>query len=112
MKKIPLNEAAAGMVLGRDVFRNDNPVGMPICGKGTVLTDVLISRFQQMNIQTLFVNSDKAQAKRKISLEEMQEKLDRRFERVRHDPLAVKLHGIYSEYLKKTMGEDGEQLSE
>ena len=108
MKKIPLKAAADGMVLARDVFRNDSPVGMPVCGKGTVLTDVLISRFQQINVNTLYVEGRPVKEEGDASLEEMIAMLDRRFEKVRHDPLAVKLNWIYTEYLKRSMGEDGE----
>jgi hypothetical protein len=112
MQKIPFKMATAGMVLARDVFRNDSPVGMPACGKGTVLTDVLLSRFEQINVQSIYVEGHPVKEAGDVSLEEMIARLDRRFEKVRQDPIAAKLKSIYAEYLKRSMGEDGGRQAE
>jgi hypothetical protein len=37
----------------------------------------------------------------------MLRELDDRFEKVRQDPLTGKLHDIYADYLKRSMGESG-----
>lgn len=100
------------MVLARDIYRNDNPVGMPVCGKGTVLTDALISRLEQIDVQTLYVEGRPVREEGEVSLEEMLAILDRRFEKVKDDPLAAKLNSIYSEYLRHSMGEDGGRKAE
>ena len=55
MQKIPLMLAKAGMIIARDVFRADSPIGIPICGKGTLLSDTLIARFDNMDVQSIYV---------------------------------------------------------
>lgn len=107
MQKIPLMLAAADMVLARDVFRGDSPAGMPICGKGTVLTDALIARLDHLDIQTLYVEGHPVWDEGDRSLDDVLRDLDKRFEKVADDPLATKLHDIYKAYLIKSMGDDG-----
>jgi hypothetical protein len=55
MQKIPLMLAKADMVLARDVFRGGGQSGMPICGKGTVLSGALIKRLENLDIQSIYV---------------------------------------------------------
>jgi hypothetical protein len=55
MQKIQLTYAKPGMTLARDLFRGDSPIGIPICGKGTELTDALIARFKNMDVHTIYV---------------------------------------------------------
>ena len=106
MQKIPLMLAAPGMVLARDVFRNDSPSGMPICGKETVLTDSLIARLEQLDVQSVYVDGHPVWQEGERTLEDMLHELDRRFEKVRQDPLTGKLYEIHVCYLKRSMGED------
>jgi len=112
MQKIPLMLAQAGMVLARDVFRNDSPAGMPICGKDTVLTDTLIARLDHLDTKTIYVEGHPVWTEGERSLDDMLQDLDRRFEKVREDPLMVKLQDIYAAYLKQSMGEDGGRKAE
>lgn len=107
MQKIPLMLAEAGMVLARDVYRNDNPTGIPICGKETVLTNVLITRLDRLDVKTVYVEGHPVWADGDRSLDDMLLDLEKRFEKVRHDSLTSKLFDIYVEYLKRSMGENG-----
>ncbi|HEX9078609.1 MAG TPA: hypothetical protein VF795_03400 [Desulfuromonadaceae bacterium] len=112
MQKIPLQRAAAGMVLARDVFRNDSPVGMPICGRHTVLSDTLIARLESLNVTTIYVQGHPVWEDGDRSFEERLAELDRRFEKVRNDPLMVKVYEMFAEHLKRSMGESGGQQAE
>lgn len=114
MQKIPLMCAQSGMTLARDVYRNesDNPVGMPVCGKGTVLTDVLISRLDHLDVKTVYVEGHPVWTEGERTLGDMLHDLDARFEKVRNDPLTSKLQTIYANYLKNSMGESGGRQAE
>jgi hypothetical protein len=112
MQKIPLMLAEAGMVLARELHRNDSKTGMPICGKQTVLTAALIARLDNLAIKTLYVEGHPVWAEGDRSLDDMLLDLDRRFEKVRHDPLTSKLYDIYVEFLKRSMGDAGGQKAE
>ncbi|MDU0459392.1 MAG: hypothetical protein RW306_11760 [Geobacteraceae bacterium] len=104
MQKIPLMLAKAGMVLARDVFRGDSPVGMPICGKDTVLTDSLITRLDQMDVQTVYVDGHPVWEEGERTFDELLQNLDMRFEKSRQEPLNSMLYDIYKAYLAKSMG--------
>ncbi|MBI5483862.1 MAG: hypothetical protein HY888_05310 [Deltaproteobacteria bacterium] len=104
MQKIPLMLAKAGMVLARDVFRGDSPVGMPVCGKDTVLTDSLITRLDQMDVQTVYVDGHPVWEEGERTFDELLQNLDMRFEKSRQEPLNSMLYDIYKAYLAKSMG--------
>lgn len=112
MQKIPLMLAEEGMVLARDVYRNDSPAGIPICGKETVLTASLIVRLDNLDIKTVYVEGHPVWADGDRSLDDMLLDLDKRFEKVRHDPLTSKLYDIHVDYLKRSMGDDGGRKAE
>jgi hypothetical protein len=107
MQKIPLMRATAGMVLARDVYRNDISNGIPICGTGTVLTDILIARLENNGVNALYVAGHPVWEDGDRSLDEMLRDLDQRFEKVRQDPRMARLHDIYADYLKRSLGDDG-----
>lgn len=99
--------ATADMILARDVFRGDSPAGMPVCGRGTVLTDALIARLDHLDIQSVYVEGHPVWEDGDRSLDDVLRDLDKRFEKVSDDPLTSKLHDIYKAYLTKSMGDDG-----
>lgn len=107
MQKIPLILAKAGMILARDVFRGDSPVGMPVCGKDTVLTDVLITRLDQMDVQSLYVDGHPVWEEGARSFDELLKDLDMRFEKSRQEPLNSMLYDIYKAHLTESMGGEG-----
>lgn len=112
MQKIPLILAEDGMILARDVFRNDSPAGMPVCGKGTVLTDALLARLEHLGVSSVFVEGHPLWTEGDKSLDDMLAELDGRFEKVADDPLTSRLHLIYTEYFKRSMGAGGGRQAE
>ena len=112
MQKIPLMRAKAGMVLARDVFRNDSPVGMPICGKHTVLSDTLVARLTSLNVTSVYVEGHPVWEDGDRPLEDMLHELDRRFEKVRNDPLMHNVYEMFAEHLKRSMGDSGGRQAE
>lgn len=110
MQKIPLMLAKAGMVLARDVFRGGSPVGIPICGVGTKLTDSLISRFDNMDVQTVYVEGHPIFEEGERSLQDLLHDLDGRFSKTLQNPLNMMLFDVYRTYMTKSMeGNNGQQ---
>jgi len=110
MQKIPLMLAKAGMVLARDVFRGDSPTGMPVCGKDTVLTEALITRLDNMDVQSVNVQGHPVWEEGELSYEDLLRELDHRFEKTMQEPLNAILYDIHKAHLIKSMeGEGGRQ---
>ncbi|MEI6207263.1 MAG: hypothetical protein WCP20_10800 [Desulfuromonadales bacterium] len=106
MQKIPLMQAKAGMVLARDVFRGDSSTVMPICGKDTVLTDDLIKRLDQMDVQSVSVQGHPVWEEGELSYEDLLRELDRRFEKTMQDPLNSILYDVHKAQLIRSMEGD------
>ncbi len=105
MQKIPFSLAQPGMILARDVIRADKPNGPPICGKGLVLTESLIERLANLEVQSITVHGNPLGIDGVKTLEEDLESLERRFRLVSDDPLAEKLKNVYRDYLVRTSGD-------
>lgn len=105
MQNIPIKLAKAGMVLAKDVMPPANASGMPICGKETELSDKLIERLEAMGVESVIVEGHPVVIEGEGTLEEMLEKLEKRFCRVNDDPLMVKVKEIYRSMLIRSMGE-------
>lgn len=71
--------ATEGMVLAKDI---ETAEGRVLCGKGTVLTDTVISRLNNMEIQHITVEGHPIPVEGEKSLAEELADLDRRFSRV------------------------------
>jgi hypothetical protein len=112
MQKIPLMLAKAGMTLARDVFRGDSPIGIPICGKSTVLSDSLIARFENMDVQTIHVEGHPVWEEGERSFDDLLRELDGRFSKTIQEPLNAKLYDIYKAFLIKSMGGDSDRQAE
>lgn len=112
MQKIPLMLAKAGMTLARDVFRGDSPIGIPICGKGTELTDSLIARFENMDVQTVHVEGHPVWEEGERSFDDLQRDLDLRFSKTLQEPLNIVLYDFHKAYLIKSMGGDSDRKAE
>jgi len=104
VQKIPLTSAKPGMVLAKDVMRSDQASPVPICGKGTPLTDPLIERLKRMGIQSIIVEGHPVFMGGESTLEEQLEKLDKRFRQVVDDPLMMKVKEIYRKHIIRSMG--------
>lgn len=112
MQKIPLNLAEADMVLARDVFRNDSPAGIPICGKGTTLTESLIGRLAHLGVQSIYVEGHPVQQEGERSLEEQLADLERRFSKTGANRYNQVLLNVYRKHITAMMGDDGGRTAE
>lgn len=112
MQKIPISLAAPEMVLARDVFRNDSPAGIPICGKGTLLTASLLSRLQQMGVQSIYVEGHPVWQEGDLNADEQLAELDRRFSKTVDNKYNMMLREIYRKQINEMMGEQGGRSSE
>lgn len=112
MQKIPLNLATAEMVLARDIFKNDSPTGMPICGKGTELSDSLISRLQQMGVQSLYVEGHPVWQEGDRGLAEQLADLEKRFSKTMNNRYNTTLLEVYRIHFTAAMGDDGGRTEE
>lgn len=97
------------MNLARDVFRGDSPIGIPICGKGTELTDVLIARLENLDIQTVHVEGHPVWEEGERTFDDLLTDLEGRFSKTLHEPLNAMLYDIYRAYLIKSMGGDSDR---
>ncbi len=107
MQKIPLLLAEPDMVLARDIFRDDNANGPPICGRGITLTGSLIERLKRMGVQTISVEGHPVRMDGDRNPEEIISALDRRFKKAGNDSLSSKLKEIYRAHYMKSFGEYG-----
>ncbi|ADH84971.1 hypothetical protein [Desulfurivibrio alkaliphilus] len=81
MQQIATVQAAAGMVLAKDVETGDNRV---LCGKGTALTEAMIDRFKRMDITHITVQGHPVVEEGAKTLKEEVMDIEQRFGRVRH----------------------------
>jgi len=107
MQKIPITLAAPGMVLAKDVKNSDDPSSMTLCGKGVTLTESLIGRLRQKDIQSVTVEGHPVHEEGEATLEEMLAALDLRFSRVADDELMKKIKALYRDQIQRSMGETG-----
>jgi len=105
MQTIPFSLAAPGMELARDIKNPESPDGPPMCGRGMVLTESLIARLGQKNVQSLTVVGRPVKMAGEKTLDEMLQQLDHRFRRVAGDPLMMKLKEVCRQYLIRSQGE-------
>ncbi len=104
MQKIPIALAKPGMILGQDIKSSEDPAAMTICGKGVPLTESLIERLRDKDIQTLTVEGHPVKLEGESSIEEMIGALDKRFSRVGDDPLMMKIKEMYRKQILRAMG--------
>jgi len=105
MQRIPISLATDGMTVARPIPNADDPGGMPICGKGIVLTDSLIERLRERGVQALTVEGHPVAVEGEASLEEMLDALEKRFRRVADDPLMARVREIYRKQIVRQMGD-------
>ena len=98
-QKIPINLAAEGMVLAREVFQPGSGALIPICGKGIVLTQGIIERLVRLEIQTVFVEGHPVSLPDELPLDELLSALDRRFKKVRQDSGTVRIREMFKKSL-------------
>ena len=96
MKEIRLEYAVSGMVISRDVFQSGTS-RIPVCARGTVLSDKLITRLKKLDIPALFVD-DPSEMEASTPEQKLQA-LEYRFEKVKDDPLTAVLYEIHKDGL-------------
>ena len=103
MQKIPLNLAKSGMRLAKAVL---NEKGLVLCGEGIELNDALISRLSNLNINKITVEGHPVDTgAEEKPLDEQLQDLEKRFEKVKSDPLMKMIKSIFEKQirLKKTV---------
>ena len=103
MQKIPLNLAKPGMRLAKAVL---NEKGLVLCGEGVKLNDALISRLSNLNINKITVEGHPVDTgAEEKPLEEQIQDLEKRFEKVKSEPLMKMIKSIFEKQirLKKTV---------
>lgn len=99
MQNIPLALAIPGMTLAKPVMRPDSESQMPVCGKGTALTEGLIQRLAEIGVASLIVEGHPVLIEGEETPEERIRALENRFRRVCADPLMMRLKEIYKDRL-------------
>ena len=107
MQSIPITLAAPEMVLAKPIRASDNPSAMTICGKGVKLTESLIDRLREMGFQSITVEGHPVKMDGEATLDDMLAALDKRFRRVKDDPIMMKLKEIYRKQIKQSMENGG-----
>ncbi|HIE64467.1 MAG: hypothetical protein ABGX83_05100 [Nitrospira sp.] len=106
MKDILLESAKEKMVLAKDIAHPGGSDLLPICRKGTELTQVLIERLTEMGIQSLCVKERPVKLERDDDLQERLDALDDRFKRLDGNQRMMKLKEITRRQLLRSMEND------
>ncbi len=107
MQRVPLNLVKPGMVLAKPIM---NEQGMPLCGEGTELSDVLIERLKRMNITTVALKGHPVDLGDDVKTREEQvAEMKARFGHVAGDPL---MERIMNSIEAAILAEDGEEEEE
>jgi len=96
MQTIPLTLATSGMILARDILRED---GIILCGKGTGLSEALIERLKRLGVQTITVEGHPIAEEGEKTLEGELADLEERFSPRAGDPLLMRLKEIIKDLI-------------
>src|SRR3989338_3248902 len=101
MQKIPLNLAKPGMRLAKAVL---NEKGLVLCGEGVELNDALISRLSSLNINKITVDGHPVDTgAEEKPLDEQLQDLEKRFEKVKSDPLMKMIKDMIERQIREKM---------
>jgi len=95
LQKILLNELKPGMKLARPVL---NAEGMVLLGEDTELTEAVIEKLKTLDIYAAYV---KGVSKPDIPKEEALFELNKRFEKVEHEPYMDMLKRVLKEHIER-----------
>ncbi|MEE8300710.1 MAG: hypothetical protein V3R28_05350 [Desulfatiglandales bacterium] len=99
MQRISLKHAAVGMKLAKPV---KNKKGMTLCGAGTELSEKIIARLSDMEINRITVEGHPVDTEEEEkSLSQQIDELNARFRKVDRNPLMRKLKKIFLELLEE-----------
>jgi len=99
VRKIKLSQAEPDMILAKPV---ENEKGIVMCGAGTPLTDALIERFKEMDLESVVVEGDEPLDPAKVSW--MKKLIEERFSRAKDCQVCEDLKQIMFERLDKRVG--------
>lgn len=105
MQNIPISLAKDGMTIARAVMRPGQSGSIPICGKGTSLTEALLERLVEMGVQSVMVEGHPVIFEGEATVEEMFAKLEHRFKHLGEDALMMTLKEIYRKQIIQSMSE-------
>nr|MBI3612903.1 hypothetical protein [Nitrospirota bacterium] len=95
MKRVPLDEAAPGMVLAKPVI---NQTGVTVLPAGTELDQDLLKRLDRMNLNAVYVEGAGGAAAAK-SPADLEQELHQRFRQVAGDPTQVMIREAVRRHL-------------
>jgi len=107
VQRIPIKLAKAGMVLAKDAV---TPEGQVLCGAGTSLSEELIARLKRQGVLVISVQGHPVRLPGEMVLSEKLKELDRRFSKVKDDPVLRALKHLIGEHL--VIEEKGEEFLE
>lgn len=93
------------MTIAQAVKRPDSPDGPPICGPGTLLTELLIDRFDLMGVKSITVEGHPVQAEGEETFEEQLSSLDRRFKHLEGNKDMMMLKDIFKKVITEAAGD-------
>ncbi|MDY6851464.1 MAG: hypothetical protein SV487_05220 [Thermodesulfobacteriota bacterium] len=90
MKRIPLDKAEPGMILGQKIVRED---GVLLCRKGSELSGAMLNMLRRMNYKTVPIEtaSSKSPEERAAQAEKEEAAIKARFSRAGPDPVLAEL---------------------
>lgn len=99
MQKIPVKLAAPGMKLAKAVTREN---GMVVIAEGAELSETLISRLEQMNIERIMVQGSPLDLSGdgSSSWDKKAQRLDHLFRRFKNDRWMTRVKGFFKEYFE------------
>ena len=97
-QRILVTQASPGMVIARPVLLPDR---MVLVGEGAVLTDAMIGQLMTRGIKRIVVQGQPIANLSKAEWETRIQKLDERFERVRHLPFMAALRDVAARVMAK-----------
>ncbi len=95
IKLIPISEVKEDMELAKSLV---NEKGMTLCAEGTRLTSSLISRFDRMGIETVYIHSQEQMSESEYL--ERKKTIEKRFANVAGDPFLGPFKEIILERLE------------
>ncbi len=104
MQRIPIKFAKPGFILGKEAI---TPEGQVLCGSDTELTEDLILRLKKQGVLVLTIKGHPVRLPGELPLSERLRELDRRFSKVKKDPVLKALETLIGEFwIEQEKGKD------
>jgi len=102
MQKIPVEKALKGMVLAKPVAREN---GVVLMGEGTELSESLIGKLKDLEIQSITVKGRPFSTGEEKTLQQIYDELESRFTTVADDKLCIQIKDMVKQCLKRRQEE-------